>query len=111
MGKGFSFIGNQYRLVLEDKEYFVDMLFFQPLYPVPDSAGIKNRFIPTRICGENELLPEPVGQTGKDAGRKPVHRYYIVCGQEQCGSGSGLARFNGSYWSFRIQLPDSTKTD
>lgn len=28
---------------------------FQPLYPVPDSAGIKNRFIPTRICGENEL--------------------------------------------------------
>lgn len=28
MGKGFSFIGNQYRLVLEDKEYFVDMLFF-----------------------------------------------------------------------------------
>ncbi|WP_235333477.1 PDDEXK nuclease domain-containing protein [Bacteroides xylanisolvens] len=28
MGKGVSFIGNQYRLVLEDKEYFVDMLFF-----------------------------------------------------------------------------------
>lgn len=44
----------------------------------------------------NELLPEPVGQTGKDAGREPVHRYYIVCGQEQCGSGSGLARLNGS---------------
>ena len=28
LGKGFSFIGNQYRLTLNDKEYFVDMLFF-----------------------------------------------------------------------------------
>ena len=28
LGDGFSFIGNQYRLVLNQKEYFVDMLFF-----------------------------------------------------------------------------------
>lgn len=28
LGKGFSFIGNQYRLVYNEKEYFVDMLFF-----------------------------------------------------------------------------------
>ncbi len=28
LGKGFSFIGNQYRLTLNDNEYFVDMLFF-----------------------------------------------------------------------------------
>ena len=28
LGRGFSFIGNQYRLMLNDKEYFVDMLFF-----------------------------------------------------------------------------------
>jgi predicted nuclease of restriction endonuclease-like (RecB) superfamily len=28
LGKGFSFIGNQYRLVLNDNEYFVDMLFY-----------------------------------------------------------------------------------
>ena len=28
LGKGFSFIGNQYRLVLKDNEYFVDMLFY-----------------------------------------------------------------------------------
>ena len=28
LGKGFSFIGNQYRLVFNQKEYFVDMLFF-----------------------------------------------------------------------------------
>jgi len=28
LGAGFSFIGNQYRLVLEDEEYFIDLLFF-----------------------------------------------------------------------------------
>lgn len=28
LGKGFSFIGNQYRLEFNQKEYFVDMLFF-----------------------------------------------------------------------------------
>ncbi len=29
LGYGFSYIGNQYRLSLNDKEYFVDLLFFQ----------------------------------------------------------------------------------
>ena len=28
LGKGFSFIGNQYRLEFNEKEYYVDMLFF-----------------------------------------------------------------------------------
>ena len=28
LGTGFSFIGNQYRLALEEKEYFIDLLFF-----------------------------------------------------------------------------------
>jgi hypothetical protein len=28
LGKGFAFIGNQYRLTLRDNEYFVDLLFF-----------------------------------------------------------------------------------
>lgn len=28
MGTGFSFVGNQYRLVVEEQEFFVDLLFF-----------------------------------------------------------------------------------
>jgi predicted nuclease of restriction endonuclease-like (RecB) superfamily len=28
LGSGFSFIGNQYRLELDDTEYFIDLLFF-----------------------------------------------------------------------------------
>ena len=28
LGKDFSFIGNQYRVMIDDKEYFIDLLFF-----------------------------------------------------------------------------------
>lgn len=28
LGKDFSFIGNQYRLIVEEQEYFIDLLFF-----------------------------------------------------------------------------------
>ena len=28
LGSGFSFIGNQYRLIVEEEEYFIDLLFF-----------------------------------------------------------------------------------
>jgi len=28
LGKNFSFIGNQYRLIIEEQEYFIDLLFF-----------------------------------------------------------------------------------
>lgn len=28
LGRGFTFMGNQYRLEYNNKEYFVDMLFF-----------------------------------------------------------------------------------
>jgi len=31
LGKGFSFLGNQYRLTLRNNEYFVDLLFFNRL--------------------------------------------------------------------------------
>ena len=28
LGKDFSFIGNQYRMIFEEREYFIDLLFF-----------------------------------------------------------------------------------
>ena len=34
LGKGFSFIGNQYRLEYNNKEYAVDMLFFSQRFEV-----------------------------------------------------------------------------
>ena len=28
LGNGFSFIGNQYKISVDDKDYFIDMLFY-----------------------------------------------------------------------------------
>jgi predicted nuclease of restriction endonuclease-like (RecB) superfamily len=32
VGKGFAFIGNQHRLLVDDEEFFVDLLFVRPVY-------------------------------------------------------------------------------
>ncbi len=52
LGYGFSCIGNQYRLGLNDKEYFVDWLFFQRklkyLVAVDLKVGLLSRSLPTR---------------------------------------------------------------
>lgn len=43
LGKGFAFIGNQYRVVAENNEYFIDLLFFnriiRSLFAVELKAG------------------------------------------------------------------------
>lgn len=52
LGADFSFIGNQYRLIVDDKEYFIDLLFF-------------NRRLQCLVAIElkwNEFLPEYVGK-------------------------------------------------
>lgn len=43
LGKGFSFIGNQYRIVTKESEYYIDLLFFnrilRSLFAVELKAG------------------------------------------------------------------------
>ena len=54
LGHGYSFIGNQYRLELNGKEYFVDMLFF-------------NRCTKSLVAIElkiGEFKPEYIGKMG-----------------------------------------------
>lgn len=57
LGRGFSFIGNQYRLEYNNKEYFVDMLFFhrglRSLVAIELKIG---GFKPEYICKMNMYL-------------------------------------------------------
>src|SRR5690606_15712339 len=43
LGKGFAFIGNQYRIVAKENEYYIDLLFFnriiRSLFAVELKAG------------------------------------------------------------------------
>jgi hypothetical protein len=67
MGKGFSYIGNQYRLLVGEEEFFVDLLFYNRvlhcLVPVelkrgkfkPEHPGKLNFYI--NVLNEKERLP------------------------------------------------------
>ncbi|RRB04652.1 PDDEXK nuclease domain-containing protein [Larkinella rosea] len=52
MGTGFSFVGNQYRLVVDEKEFFVDLLFFNRQLQCLVAVELKR----------SEFRPEYLGQ-------------------------------------------------
>ena len=54
LGSGFSFVGRQFRLEVEDNEYFIDLLFYH--------LGLR-RFVVVELK-TGELRPEDVGQLG-----------------------------------------------
>lgn len=68
LGYGFSFIGNQYRLKLNQKEYFIDLLFYHRFLKclvaielktvefVPEFAGKMNFYL--ELLDEQEKQPE-----------------------------------------------------
>lgn len=51
-GRGFAFIGNQYKLIISDKEYFIDLLFYHLELRCYIIVELKAR----------EFLPVDVGQ-------------------------------------------------
>jgi predicted nuclease of restriction endonuclease-like (RecB) superfamily len=68
LGYGFSFIGNQYRLKLNQKEYFIDLLFYHRILKcliaielktvefVPEFAGKMNFYL--ELLDEQEKQPD-----------------------------------------------------
>jgi hypothetical protein len=57
LGKGFSFIGNQYKLVLDGDEYFVDLLFYHRGLKCLVAIELKiGKFIPEYIGKMNFYL-------------------------------------------------------
>lgn len=74
LGTGFSFIGNQYRLVVDEEEFFADLLFFnrnlQCLVAVelkkgkfkPEYAGKLNFYL--NVLDEQEKLPHENSSIG-----------------------------------------------
>ncbi|OQX93113.1 MAG: hypothetical protein B6I17_04215 [Tenericutes bacterium 4572_104] len=54
MGKGFAFVGKQYKLTVGDKEFFIDLLFYN---------YILKRFVIVELK-TTEFKPEHIGQIG-----------------------------------------------
>lgn len=68
MGKGFSFIGNQHRLVVDEDEFFIDLLFYNRILKClvafelkkgkfrPQDAGQLNFYL--NVLNDTERLPD-----------------------------------------------------
>ncbi len=54
LGKGFSFVGNQYKVSMEDKDYYIDLLFYH----------LELRCFIVVELKTNSFKPEYIGQLG-----------------------------------------------
>lgn len=113
LGYGFTYIGNQYRLGLNDKEYFVDLLFFQRKLKClvaidlkigafePEYAGKMNFYL--NLLNAQVKLPDENPSIGivLCAEKNAIEVEYAVSGM---ANPIGVAEYK-----YRKQLPASLK--
>ncbi len=113
LGYGFSYIGNQYRLGLYDKEYFVDLLFFQRKLKClvaidlkigsfePEFAGKMNFYL--NLLNEQVKLPDENSSIGiiLCAEKNSIEVEYALSGMT---NPIGVAEYK-----YRKQLPANLK--
>jgi len=57
LGKGFSFVGNQYKITVDDKDYFIDLLFYHLKFRCYIVVELKvTKFIPEYVGKMNFYL-------------------------------------------------------
>ncbi|MCE7067110.1 YhcG family protein [Dyadobacter sp. CY326] len=71
LGKGFTFIGNQYRLEYNGKEYFVDMLFFHRGLRSLVAIELKIGSFKAEYVGKMNLYLSLLDRLEKESGENP----------------------------------------
>ena len=72
MGGGFAFVGRQYRVEFEEKEYFIDLLFFNFYLNCYVVFELKARAFDPRDIGQLQLYLMLVDTRVKQAGHHPT---------------------------------------
>lgn len=65
LGYGFSFIGNQYKLILEDNEYYVDLLFFNRRLKCLVAIELKTGKFEPEYAGKMDFYLQLLNEQGK----------------------------------------------
>ena len=79
LAKGFSFIGNQYRLEYNHKECFIDMLFFHRGLRSLVAVELKIDSFKAEYVGKMNLYLSLLDRLEKNRKRKPFYWYYSLC--------------------------------
>jgi predicted nuclease of restriction endonuclease-like (RecB) superfamily len=60
MGKGFSFIGNQHRLVVDEDEFYIDLLFYNRILKCLVAFELKKGKFRPQDAGQLNRTGDPV---------------------------------------------------
>lgn len=71
LGKGFSFIGNQYRLTLKDNEYFVDLLFYNRILKSLIAIELKTGKFEIEYAAKMDFYLDLLNEQAKLRGENP----------------------------------------
>ena len=65
LGKGFSFVGNQYRISTENKEYYIDLLFYHLKLRCYVVVELKNVDLDPSFIGQLQFYITAIDETLK----------------------------------------------
>lgn len=82
LGKGFAFIGRQYRLELNEKEYFIDLLFYHIPMQCYVVAEIKNRDFEPEYAGKLNFYLTLIDRTLKRPHESPTIGILLCRGKD-----------------------------
>ena len=72
LGKGFSFVGNQYRISTENKDYYIDLLFYHLKLRCFVVVELKNADFEPSFIGQLQFYVTAVDETIKEADDGPT---------------------------------------
>ena len=55
LGKGFSFVGQQYRIILDSDHFYVDLVFYHRILRCLDLIDLKTRYVKHYDIGKMNL--------------------------------------------------------
>ena len=104
LGQGFTFVARQKRILLEDDEFFADLVFYNRLLRCFCSSGTEDRQTDASGFGTTTDVCQLLRPYGEAAGRKFDHRHLALYQQEDTAVRMALPKDNKTILASEYQL-------
>ncbi len=84
LGKGFSFVGNQYRISTENKDYFIDLLFYHLKLKCYVVVELKAADFDPSFIGQLQFYVTAVDEVVKDVDDNPTIGLLLCQTKDRC---------------------------
>lgn len=107
MGKGFSFVARQKRILLEDAEFFADLVFYNRLLRCHVIIELKTGELTHQDLGQLQMYVNYYDRTEKLPRREPYNRHTTLHSKERYRGAHDITRRQQKYSCQRIQIVHS----